>query len=53
MKADGRKLGGPRQLSEEQEAAVIEMVTIGVSQRRVAKSFGVSPVTVRRAVKRE
>ena len=52
-KADGRKLGAPRRLSEEQEAAVIEMVGSGVSQRRVARSFGVSPATVRRAVKRE
>ena len=52
-KADGRKLGAPRRLSEEQEAAVIEMVAKGVSQRRVARSFGVSPATVRRAVKRE
>ena len=52
-KADGRKLGAPRRLSEEQEAAVIEMVASGVSQRRVARSFGVSPATVRRAVKRE
>ena len=52
-KADGKKLGAPRRLSEEQEAAVIEMVGSGVSQRRVARSFGVSPATVRRAVKRE
>ena len=52
-RADGRKLGAPRRLSEEQEAAVIEMVASGVSQRRVARSFGVSPGTVRRAVKRE
>ena len=52
-KADGKKLGAPRRLSEEQEAAVIEMVASGVSQRRVARSFGVSPATVRRAVKRE
>ena len=52
-KADGRKLGAPRRLSEEQEAAAIEMVASGVSQRRVARSFGVSPATVRRAVKRE
>ena len=40
-------------MSEEQEAAAIEMVASGVSQRRVARSFGVSPATVRRAVKRE
>ena len=52
-RADGRKLGAPRRLSEEQEAAVIEMVASGVSQRRVARSFGVSPSTVRRAVKCE
>ena len=52
-KAAGKKLGAPRRLSEEQEAAVIEMVASGVSQRRVARSFGVSPATVRRAVKRE
>ena len=52
-KADGKKLGAPRRLSEEQEAAVIEMVASGVSQRRVARSFGVSPATVRRAVRRE
>ena len=52
-KADGNKLGAPRRLSEEQEGAVIEMVANGVSQRRVARSFGVSPATVRRAVKRE
>ena len=52
-RADGRKLGAPRRLSEEQEAAVIEMVASGVSQRRVERSFGVSPATVRRAVKRE
>ena len=52
-KADGRKLGAPRRLSEEQEVAVIEMVATGVSQRRVARSFGVSPATVRRAVNRE
>ena len=52
-KSDGRKLGAPRRLSEEQEAAVIEMVASGVSQRRVARSFGVSPATVRRAVKRK
>ena len=52
-KADGRKLGAPRRLSEEQEAAVIEMVATGVSQRRGARSFGVSPASVRRAVKRE
>ncbi len=52
-KADGRKLGAPRRLSEEQEAAVIEMVAGGVSQRHVARCFGVSPATVRRAVKRE
>ena len=52
-KADGKKLGAPRRLSEEQEAAVIEMVASGVSQRRGARSFGVSPATVRRAVKRE
>ena len=52
-KADGRKLGALRRLSEEQEAAVIEMVASGISQRRVARSFGVSPATVSRAVKRE
>ena len=52
-RADGRKLGAPRRLSEEQEAAVIEVVASGVSLRRVARSFGVSPATVRRAVKRE
>ena len=52
-KADGKKLGAPRRLSGEQEAAVIQMVASGVSQRRVARSFGVSPATVRRAVKRE
>ena len=52
-KADGRKLGAPRRLSEEQEAAAIEMVASGVSQRRVAGSFGVSPATIRRAVIRE
>ena len=52
-KADGKKLGAPRRLSDEQEAAVIEMVASGISQRRVARSFGESPVTVRRAVKRE
>ena len=46
-KADGRKLGAPRRLSEEQEAAVIEMVASGVSQRRVARSFGVSPAVQR------
>ena len=52
-KADGKKLGALRRLSADQEAAVIEMVTSGVSQRRVAKSFRVSPATIRRAVKRE
>ena len=52
-KADGKKLGAPRRLSEEQEAASIEMVVTGVSQRRVARFFGVSPAPVRRAVKRE
>ena len=52
-KADGRRLGAPRRLSEEQEAAAIEMVASGVSQRRVAGSFGVSPATIRRAVSRE
>ena len=52
-KADGKKLGAPRRLSEEQEAAVSEMVASGISQRRVARPFGVSPATVRRAVKRE
>ena len=52
-KADGRKLGAPRRLSEKQEAAVVEMVASGVSQRRVARSFGLSPAIVRRAVKRE
>ena len=44
-KADGRKLGAPRRLSEEQEAEAIEMVASGISQRHVAKSFGVSPAT--------
>ena len=52
-KADGRKLGAPRRLSEEQEAAVIELVGSGARQRGVARSFGISPATVRRAVKRE
>ncbi len=52
-KTDGKKLGAPRRLFEEQEAAVIEVVASGVSQRRVARSFGVSPATVRRSVKRE
>ena len=52
-RADGKKLGAPDRLSEEQEAAVVEMVAGGVSQRSVARSFGVSPATVRRAVKRE
>ena len=52
-KVAGKKLGAPRRLSEEQEAAAIEMVASGVSQRRAARSFGISPVTVRRAVKRE
>ena len=52
-KADDRKLGAPRRLSEDQEAAVNEMVASGVSQRRVVKSFGVSLATVKRAVKRE
>ena len=54
-KADGRKLGAPRRLSEEQEAAVIEMVASGVSQRRVARSFGVSKASenVRLTVQRE
>ena len=52
-KAGGQKLGARRRLSEEQEAAVIEMVASGVSQRRVASSFGVSSATVRRAVKRK
>ena len=54
-KAGGKKPGAPRRLSEEQEqeAAVIEMVASGVSQRRVVRSFGVSPATVRRAVMRE
>ena len=42
-KAYGRKQGAPRRLSEEQETAVIEMVISGVSQRRVARSFGVAP----------
>ena len=51
--ADGKKLGVPRRFSGEQEAAAIEMVASGVSQRRVARSFGVSPATARRAVKRE
>ena len=36
-KEDGKKLGAPRRLSEEQEAAVIEMVDSGVSQRRAAR----------------
>ena len=52
-KADGKKLGAPRRFSKQQEAAVIKMVASGVSQQRVARSFGVSPATVRRAVKRE
>ena len=52
-KADGERLGAPRRLSEEQEAAAIVMVARGVSQRRVARSFGVSPTTVRCAVKRK
>ena len=52
-RADGEKLCDPRRLSEEQEAAVIEMVASGVNQRRVARSCGVSPAAVRRAVKRE
>ena len=52
-KANGKKLGAPRRLSEEQEVTVIEMVASRVSQRRVARSFGVSPATVRRAVKRK
>ena len=52
-KADGKKLGAPRRLSEEQEGAVIEMVASGVSQRRIARSFSISPATVRRTVKRE
>ena len=30
-KADGKKLGAPRRLSEDQEAAVVEMVTSGAS----------------------
>ena len=51
-KTRGRKLGAPRRLSGEQEAAAIEMVASGVRQRRGARSFGVSPATVRRAVKR-
>ena len=51
-KADGEKLGALRRLSEEQEVAAIEMVASGVSQRRGARSFGVSLPTVRRAVKR-
>ena len=43
-RADGRKLGAPRRLPQEQEAAAIEMVASGVrQQRRVARSFGVSP----------
>ena len=53
VRADGKKLGAPRRLSGEQEAAAIEMVASSVSQRRVAGSFGVSPATVRRAVKCE
>ena len=52
-RADGKKLGAPHRLSEEQEAAAIGMVAGGVSQRSVARSFGVSPATARRAVKRE
>ena len=51
--ADDRKLGAPRRSSEELEAAVIAMVASGVSQRRVARFFGVLPSTVRRAIKRE
>ena len=34
-KADGKKLGAPRRLSEEQEVAVIGLVASRVSQRRV------------------
>ncbi len=52
-RADGRELGAPRRLSMEQEAAVIEMVAGGVSQRRVASSFGLSPATVGHTTKRE
>ena len=52
-RADGKRLGAPRGLPGEQETAVIEMVASGVSQRGVARSFGVSPATVRRTVKRE
>ncbi len=52
-KADSKKMGAPRRLSGEREAAVIEMVASGVSRRRVARSFGVSAATVRRAVRRE
>ena len=52
-KADGKKLGAPRRLSGEQEAAAIEMLVSGVSQMCVARSFGVSSATVRRAVRRE
>ena len=37
-KTDGKKLGAPRRLSGEQEAAVIEMIASGVSQRRGASS---------------
>ena len=52
-KANDKKLDAPRWLTEEQEAAVVEMVASGVSQVRVARSFGVSPATVRRTIKRE
>ena len=48
-----QETGAPRRLSEEQEAVVIEIVASGISQRRVARSFGVPPATVRRAGKRE
>ena len=48
-----QETGAPRRLFEEQEAAVTDMVASGVSQRRVASSFGISPATVRRAVRRE
>ena len=36
--AGGKKLGAPRRLSGEQEAAVIEMVASRVSRRRVARA---------------
>ncbi len=41
-RVDGRKLGVPLRLSEEQEAAAIEMVASGVSQCRVARSWRIT-----------